>query len=91
MGRVPPKIQTPRLATPRTKVHAGSVGIGGLQTGVYAVESPGGWQLIGRTPLSLFDLHKDPPSFFQAGDQARFYPIEEKEFTEIFGRVRKNS
>jgi inhibitor of KinA len=80
MGIVPPKIQTPRLASPRTKVPAGSVGIGGLQTGIYAVESPGGWQLIGRTPLKLFDLEKNPPSFFQAGDCARFYAIDEKEF-----------
>lgn len=80
MGIVPPKIQAPRLASPRTKVPAGSVGIGGMQTGIYAVESPGGWQLIGRTPLKLFDLEKNPPSFFQAGDCARFYAIDEKEF-----------
>lgn len=83
MGSVPLKIQVPRLADPRTKVPAGSVGIGGQQTGIYAVESPGGWQLIGRTPLTLFDLHKDPPSFFQAGDYARFYAIDEKEFSKI--------
>jgi KipI family sensor histidine kinase inhibitor len=80
MGIVPPQIQAPRLANPRTKVPAGSVGIGGLQTGIYAVESPGGWQLIGRTPLRLFDLEKNPPSFFQAGDYARFYSISEKEY-----------
>jgi len=86
MGIVPPKIQAPRLASPRTKVAAGSVGIGGLQTGIYAVESPGGWQLIGRTPLKLFDLEKNPPSFFQAGDYARFYAIDEREFKEILNR-----
>jgi KipI family sensor histidine kinase inhibitor len=80
MGIVPSKVQAPRLASPRTKVPAGSVGIGGIQTGIYAVESPGGWQLIGRTPLKLFDLQKNPPSFFQAGDYARFYAIDEKEF-----------
>ena len=83
MGIVPPEIQAPRLSSPRTKVPAGSVGIGGLQTGIYAVESPGGWQLIGRTPLKLFDLQKNPPSFFQAGDYARFYPIDEKEYRRI--------
>jgi KipI family sensor histidine kinase inhibitor len=83
MGSVPLKIQAPRLASPRTKVPAGSVGIGGQQTGIYAVESPGGWQLIGQTALTLFDLHKDPPSFFQAGDYARFYAIDEKEFLKI--------
>jgi inhibitor of KinA len=63
-----------------------AMGIGGLQTGIYAVESPGGWQLIGRTPLRLFDLEKSPPSFFQAGDYARFYAIDEKEFKEILNR-----
>jgi KipI family sensor histidine kinase inhibitor len=83
MGSVSLKIQSPRLASPRTKVPAGAVGIGGRQTGIYAVESPGGWQLIGRTPLVLFDLQKDPPSFFQAGDYARFYAIDEKEFLKI--------
>jgi KipI family sensor histidine kinase inhibitor len=83
MGTVPEKIRAPRLSSPRTKVPAGSVGIGGAQTGIYAVESPGGWQLIGRTPLKLFDLHSHPPSFFQAGDYARFFPIGEKEFLEI--------
>jgi len=57
-----------------------------LQTGIYAVESPGGWQLIGRTPLKLFDLDKNPPSFFQAGDRARFYVIDEREFKEILNR-----
>ncbi len=86
MGIVPPQIQAPRLASPRTKVPAGSVGIGGLQTGIYAVESPGGWQLIGRTPLRLFNLEKNPPSFFQAGDYARFISIDEKEFKEILNR-----
>jgi KipI family sensor histidine kinase inhibitor len=83
MGTVPEKIRAPRLPSPRTRVPAGSVGIGGMQTGIYSVESPGGWQLIGRTPLKLFDLHRHPPSFFQAGDRARFYPIGENEFQEI--------
>ncbi|MBM4334118.1 MAG: 5-oxoprolinase subunit PxpB [Deltaproteobacteria bacterium] len=80
MGTVPSKIKTPRLQTPRTKVPAGSVGIGGIQTGIYAVESPGGWQLIGRTPLTLFHLNRNPPAYFQAGDYARFYPISQEEF-----------
>ncbi len=80
MGIVPQRIQVPRLPNPRTKVPAGSVGIGGQQTGIYALESPGGWQLIGRTPVPLFDLNQNPPSYFQAGDYARFYPISEEEF-----------
>jgi inhibitor of KinA len=89
MGTVPQKIQVPRLATPRTSVPAGSVGIGGRQTGIYAVESPGGWQLIGRTPVTLFDWEQNPPSFFQAGDFARFYPIDEKEFLRIRNSTAK--
>lgn len=80
MGTVPPEIQAPRLPNPRLKVAGGSVGIAGLQTGIYAVESPGGWRLIGRTPLVLFDLKRRPPSFFKAGDYARFYAIREEEF-----------
>jgi KipI family sensor histidine kinase inhibitor len=83
MGTVPERIRAPRLSSPRTKVPAGSVGIGGMQTGIYAVESPGGWQLIGRTPRKLFDLRRQPPSVFQAGDFARFYAIGENEFQEI--------
>lgn len=80
MGIVPSKIRAPRLATPRLRVPAGSVGIGGAQTGIYAVDSPGGWQLIGRTPLKLFDLSKDPPVYFQAGDYARFFSITEAQY-----------
>ncbi len=91
MGSVPEKIQAPRLPAPRTKVPAGSVGIGGKQTGIYAVESPGGWQLIGRTALALFDLGENPPSFFQPGDYARFYPIQEEEFLKIRESQRGNS
>jgi inhibitor of KinA len=86
MGVVSPNIQAPRLASPRTKVPAGSVGIGGQQTGVYAVESPGGWQLIGRTPLSLFNVKKNPPSLFQAGDYCHFYAISEEEFKKLSSR-----
>ena len=80
MGIVPKEIQAPRLPSPRIKVPAGSVGIGGLQTGVYPVESPGGWRLIGRSPLRLFDLDKNPPTYLQAGDYVHFYPISEEEF-----------
>ncbi len=80
MGMVPKEIEAPRLPSPRIKVPAGSVGIGGLQTGIYPVESPGGWRLIGRSPLRLFDLNKNPPTYLQAGDYVRFYPISEEEF-----------
>ena len=71
-----PALAMARLQTPRTHVAAGSVGIGGTQTGIYPHEGPGGWQLIGRTPMSLFDATCDPPSLLQVGDHVRFIAIE---------------
>lgn len=75
LGGLPEKLATPRLATPRIMIPAGSVGIADMQTGIYPVDSPGGWQLIGRTPLRLFDPHRDPPSLIAAGDKIRFVPL----------------
>lgn len=72
MGRVDPSIAAPRHRVPRERVPAGSVGIAGLQTGVYPVESPGGWQLIGHTPAVMFDPARERPSLLQAGDLVRF-------------------
>jgi len=72
MGRVDPSIAAPRHRVPREKVPAGSVGIAGLQTGVYPVESPGGWQLIGHTTTVMFDAQREPPSLLAAGDVVRF-------------------
>ncbi len=74
LGTVDEAIAAPRLATPRTRVPAGSVGIAGRQTGVYPRQSPGGWQLIGRTPLRVFDPSREPPSLFAPGDRVRFVP-----------------
>lgn len=70
----------PRLATPRTRVPAGSVGIGGAQTGIYPRESPGGWRLIGRTPLRLFDPGREQPSLLAPGDRVRFVAIDDARF-----------
>lgn len=81
LGGLDERLHTPRLATPRTKIPAGSVGIGGKQTGIYPMESPGGWQLIGRTPLTLFA--PDCPLPYAAGDRIRFVPIDEAEFERI--------
>lgn len=82
LGGLDERLFTPRLPTPRTAIPAGSVGIGGEQTGVYPIASPGGWQLIGRTPLKLFD-----PSVgrlpYAAGDRIRFCPITQDEFDAI--------
>jgi KipI family sensor histidine kinase inhibitor len=75
MGRVDPSIAAPRHRVPREKVPAGSVGIAGLQTGVYPVESPGGWQLIGHTATVMFDADRERPSLLAAGDLVRFVPV----------------
>lgn len=80
MGEVAPEIVTPRRDTPRTHVPKGSVGIAQKQTGIYPVESPGGWQIIGRTPLVLFDPQAQPPTLFEAGDRVTFYSIQKEEF-----------
>lgn len=73
-GTLPDSLAVPRLASPRLRVSAGSIGIAGRQTGIYAVESPGGWNLIGRTMLRLFDPAADPPARFRPGDRLRFVP-----------------
>lgn len=72
LGGLPENLHTPRHKTPRMRVPAGSVGIGGSQTGIYPFASPGGWQLLGRTSIALFDLSKENPVLLQAGDQVRF-------------------
>ena len=80
LGGLDPRLHTPRLPTPRTLVPAGSVGIAEAQTGVYPSDSPGGWRLIGRTPLSLFNPSRPDPFLYQAGDRIRFVPISEADF-----------
>ncbi len=76
LGLVPPALETPRRATPRPRVRAGSIGIAGRQTGIYPTASPGGWNLIGRTSLRLFDAWRDPPSLILPGDRVRFVPVD---------------
>ncbi|MFC7786127.1 MULTISPECIES: 5-oxoprolinase subunit PxpB [unclassified Rossellomorea] len=81
IGGMSPDIATPRRESPRLKIPAGSVGIAGKQTGVYPIETPGGWQLIGRTPLKLFKPNNgDSPSLLKAGDRIRFTPISFEEY-----------
>jgi len=75
MGTVDPTIAAPRRSTPRVKVPAGSVAVAGGQTGVYPAESPGGWQIVGRTPLRPFDLSRAEPFLLKAGDHVQFHPI----------------
>lgn len=78
-----PSLALPRLATPRTRVPAGSVAIGGAQTGIYPRESPGGWRLLGRTPLRLFDSQRASPSLLAPGDRVRFVAIDDDAFARL--------
>jgi KipI family sensor histidine kinase inhibitor len=82
MGDLPEALVTPRLKTPRLSVPPGSVAIAQRQTGIYSMESPGGWQILGRTPVRLFDPEKEFPVLLQMGDLVQFYPISEIEFKE---------
>ena len=74
MGPLPARIATPRLDAPRQRIPAGSVGIAGEQTGIYPFELPGGWRIIGRTDVSMWDLRRDSPALLRAGDRVRFVP-----------------
>jgi KipI family sensor histidine kinase inhibitor len=85
LGGLPDVLHTPRLETPRTFVPRGSVGIANGQTGVYPVASPGGWQLIGRTPLTLFAPQRKNPFLYQAGDKIKFNPISRDAFDRLAG------
>jgi inhibitor of KinA len=83
LGGMPAALNTPRLVTPRRAVATGSVGIAGGQTGIYPTETPGGWRLIGRTPVRMFDPKADPPTRVQAGNSLRFVPIGRDEFDRL--------
>ncbi len=83
LGGMDQVLETPRLETPRTKIPAGSVAIGGKQAGLYPSDSPGGWRIIGRTPLNVFDQNRSPACLYQAGDRIRFIPITKKQFEKI--------
>jgi inhibitor of KinA len=85
LGGMSPRLATPRLGTPRTRVPAGSVGIAGPQTGIYPTDSPGGWRLIGRSPIRLFDPARQPPSLLDAGDTVRFVAVSEAAFAALSG------
>jgi inhibitor of KinA len=81
LGGMTALLETPRKATPRQSIPAGSVGIAGKQTGIYPLQTPGGWQLIGQTPLLLFNASKQQPALLKAGDQVRFEPVTPQQFT----------
>ncbi|HYC39606.1 MAG TPA: 5-oxoprolinase subunit PxpB [Chitinophagaceae bacterium] len=79
MGTVNERLALPRKDSP-ARVKAGSIGIAGRQTGIYPFDSPGGWQIIGRTPLKLFDSSREEPAYFRAGDRVQFFPVSKEEF-----------
>lgn len=83
LGELPQELLTPRLPAPRKKVPAGSVGIAGNQTGVYPFETPGGWRLLGRTPLAMFRTDRDGLSLLAIGDRVRFVPVSRERFVEL--------
>jgi inhibitor of KinA len=83
LGGLPEGLVTPRLATPRRKVPAGSVGIAGNQTGVYPFATPGGWRVIGRTPVAMFRADQDGLSLLSIGDRVRFVPISAERFAAL--------
>ncbi len=91
LGGMDEALATPRLASPRTKIPAGSVGIAGAQTGIYPIDSPGGWQLIGRTPLKLFDPDAQPPTLLDAGLWVRFVAVDEESYAAVADQVRRGS
>ncbi|NKI21071.1 5-oxoprolinase subunit PxpB [Paenibacillus dendritiformis] len=88
LGGMPERIAAPRRSSPRLAIPAGSVGVGGTQTGVYPIVTPGGWQLIGRTPVALFRPDMTPPALLRAGDTIRFVPISEEEYESWEGDQR---
>lgn len=91
LGGLSSRIGVPRLATPRERIPAGSVGIAGNQTGIYPADSPGGWQLIGRTPLKLFCPDEEPPALLRMGDYVRFVPVTPGEFSLIGESVEQGT
>jgi len=88
LGGMSERIATPRLQTPRPSIPAGSVAIAERQTGIYPVESPGGWRIIGRTPIRLFDPGREPPVQIEPGDYLRFVSVDESEYADVQSRMR---
>jgi len=91
LGGMDERIATPRKQSPRLKIPAGSVGIADKQTGIYPIESPGGWQLIGKTPLRLFDPSKKPEFLISAGDRIKFYPVTEDDFKNLAWEINEGT
>lgn len=91
LGEMDKRLVTPRLESPRLEISQGAVGIGGEQTGIYPVASPGGWQLIGKTPVLVYDNKKENPILYRAGDYIRFIPISKEEYLKIEQQVQSGT
>ena len=91
LGGLDERIHTPRLSNPRLRIRAGSVGIGGSQTGIYPLDSPGGWQLMGMTPVKTYDPEREIPILVEAGNYIRFVPIYEEQYKQIQAQVEDGS
>lgn len=91
LGGLDERIHTPRLANPRIRIPAGSVGIGGSQTGIYPMDSPGGWQLMGMTPVKTYDPEREVPILVEAGEYIRFVPVDEAEYERISREVAQGT
>lgn len=89
LGGMSEKIETPRREKPRIKISGGSVGIAGKQTGIYPIDSPGGWQIIGKTPLKLYNEKRENPILLRAGQYIKFKSISEQEFDQITAQIEK--
>ena len=87
LGELDPRIHCPRLDNPRIKVDSGSVGLAGSQTGIYSIDSPGGWRIIGRTPIKLFDLEKNDPFYISPGMRINFVSVDFKNYEDIQKRI----
>ena len=87
LGELDPRIHCPRLDNPRIKVESGSVGLAGSQTGIYSIDSPGGWRIIGRTPIKLFDLEKKDPFYISPGMRIKFFNVDLKNYEDIQKRI----
>lgn len=85
LGGLSEELETPRKEIPRLQISPGSVGIGGNQTGIYPLETPGGWNIIGRTPISLFNPEEETPTYIQSGMYLRFIPITKEEYVSLEG------
>ena len=91
LGGLDERIHTPRLSNPRLRIRAGSVGIGGSQTGIYPLDSPGGWQLMGMTPIKTYDPEREIPILVEAGNYIRFVPIDEEQYKRLQAQVAEGS